>query len=191
MAPIPKNGTVAVTGAAGAPPPPPLAPQGLCLPPLASHPTPDPAAVLARLHRQLGGEAAPRRRLQRQGLRARRHRPRQDRLPPCVPRHSHPASSLLCQSSGLCQPTPPPADAAADLLLAGRMPGYATGRLTIHSCDLSEEGVFDDVFPGCHVRRAPPPPHTPSVHPVLTLSRQRADVETHPHPTPIPSICCG
>ena len=30
------------------------------------------------------------------------------------------------------------------------MPGFVTGRLTLHSCDLSEEGVFDDVFPGCH-----------------------------------------
>ena len=67
--------------------------------------------------------------------------------------------------------TPPPpcraphaADDADRLTLIcccwpGRMPGYATGRLTIHSCDLSEEGVFDDVFPGCHVRR--PLPHCP------------------------------
>lgn len=30
------------------------------------------------------------------------------------------------------------------------MPGFVTGRLTLHSCDLSAEGVFDEVFSGCH-----------------------------------------
>lgn len=30
------------------------------------------------------------------------------------------------------------------------MPGYATKRLTLHSCDIDVEGVFDSVFQGCH-----------------------------------------
>ena len=30
------------------------------------------------------------------------------------------------------------------------MPGYATGRLTLHSADLDEAGCFDDIFSGCH-----------------------------------------
>lgn len=30
------------------------------------------------------------------------------------------------------------------------MPGYATGRLTLHSADLNEDGCFDRVFEGCH-----------------------------------------
>ena len=30
------------------------------------------------------------------------------------------------------------------------MPGYASGRLTIHSADLDEDGCFDDIFAGCH-----------------------------------------
>lgn len=29
------------------------------------------------------------------------------------------------------------------------MPGYASGRLTVHSADLDEDGCFDDIFPGC------------------------------------------
>ena len=31
-----------------------------------------------------------------------------------------------------------------------QMPGHATGRLTLHSADLDEDGCFDDVFAGCH-----------------------------------------
>ena len=30
------------------------------------------------------------------------------------------------------------------------MPGYASGRLTIHSANLDDEGCFDDIFAGCH-----------------------------------------
>ncbi len=30
------------------------------------------------------------------------------------------------------------------------MPGYASGRLTLHAADLDNEGCFDDIFPGCH-----------------------------------------
>ncbi|MBD3649417.1 MAG: NAD-dependent epimerase/dehydratase family protein [Pseudomonadales bacterium] len=30
------------------------------------------------------------------------------------------------------------------------MPGYASGRLTLHSADLDNEGCFDDIFRGCH-----------------------------------------
>ena len=30
------------------------------------------------------------------------------------------------------------------------MPGYASGRLTIHSANLDEAGCFDDIFAGCH-----------------------------------------
>ena len=30
------------------------------------------------------------------------------------------------------------------------MPGYAAGRLTIHSANLDEAGCFDDIFAGCH-----------------------------------------
>lgn len=30
------------------------------------------------------------------------------------------------------------------------MPGYATGRLTLHSANLDEAGCFDDIFSGCH-----------------------------------------
>lgn len=31
-----------------------------------------------------------------------------------------------------------------------RMPGYATGRLTLHAADLDNAGCFDEVFKGCH-----------------------------------------
>ena len=31
-----------------------------------------------------------------------------------------------------------------------RMPGYATGRLTLHSANLDEDGCFDEIFKGCH-----------------------------------------
>lgn len=30
------------------------------------------------------------------------------------------------------------------------MPGFASGRLTLHAADLNQDGCFDDVFPGCH-----------------------------------------
>lgn len=30
------------------------------------------------------------------------------------------------------------------------MPGYASGRLTLHSADLDNAGCFDDIFAGCH-----------------------------------------
>jgi len=30
------------------------------------------------------------------------------------------------------------------------MPGYASGRLTVHSADLDKDGCFDEVFKGCH-----------------------------------------
>ncbi|HIG60217.1 MAG TPA: NAD-dependent epimerase/dehydratase family protein [Gammaproteobacteria bacterium] len=30
------------------------------------------------------------------------------------------------------------------------MPGYASGRLTLHSADLDNDGCFDDIFRGCH-----------------------------------------
>lgn len=31
-----------------------------------------------------------------------------------------------------------------------QMPGYASGRLTLHSADLDNDGCFDDIFKGCH-----------------------------------------
>ncbi len=30
------------------------------------------------------------------------------------------------------------------------MPGYASGRLTLHAADLDDAGCFDDIFAGCH-----------------------------------------
>jgi nucleoside-diphosphate-sugar epimerase len=30
------------------------------------------------------------------------------------------------------------------------MPGYASGRLTLHAADLDREGCFDEIFAGCH-----------------------------------------
>ena len=30
------------------------------------------------------------------------------------------------------------------------MPGYASGRLSLHSANLDDEGCFDDIFKGCH-----------------------------------------
>ena len=30
------------------------------------------------------------------------------------------------------------------------MPGYVSGRLTLHSADLDTAGCFDDIFVGCH-----------------------------------------
>ena len=29
------------------------------------------------------------------------------------------------------------------------MPGYASGRLTLHNADLDTEGCFDEIFAGC------------------------------------------
>jgi len=37
--------------------------------------------------------------------------------------------------------------AKTDFLRA--MPGYASGRLTLHSADLDQAGCFDEVFAGC------------------------------------------
>ena len=31
-----------------------------------------------------------------------------------------------------------------------QMPGYASGRLTLHSADLDNAGCFDDIFKGCN-----------------------------------------
>lgn len=31
-----------------------------------------------------------------------------------------------------------------------QMPGFASGRLTLHAADLNNDGCFDDIFPGCH-----------------------------------------
>ena len=31
-----------------------------------------------------------------------------------------------------------------------QMPGYASGRLTLHAADLDNDGCFDDIFKGCH-----------------------------------------
>ena len=30
------------------------------------------------------------------------------------------------------------------------MPGFASGRLTLHAADLDDDGCFDDIFKGCH-----------------------------------------
>ena len=30
------------------------------------------------------------------------------------------------------------------------MPGYASGRMTLHSADLDQDGCFDEIFAGCH-----------------------------------------
>ena len=30
------------------------------------------------------------------------------------------------------------------------MPGFASGRLTLHAADLDTAGCFDDIFKGCH-----------------------------------------
>ena len=38
--------------------------------------------------------------------------------------------------------------AKTDFLKA--MPGYASGRLTLHAADLDDDGCFDDIFAGCH-----------------------------------------
>ena len=42
------------------------------------------------------------------------------------------------------------ADDAARTTFLRQMPGYASGRLTIHSADLDQAGCFDEAFAGCH-----------------------------------------
>ena len=42
---------------------------------------------------------------------------------------------------------------AEDLARTGflrAMPGFASGRLTLHSADLDQDGAFDEIFKGCH-----------------------------------------
>jgi nucleoside-diphosphate-sugar epimerase len=40
-------------------------------------------------------------------------------------------------------------DAARTAFLK-QMPGYASGRLTLHAADLDQDGCFDEIFKGCH-----------------------------------------
>lgn len=42
------------------------------------------------------------------------------------------------------------ADDATKCDFLRQMPGYASGRLTLHSADLDEVGCFDTIFKGCH-----------------------------------------
>ena len=42
------------------------------------------------------------------------------------------------------------ADDAARTSFLKEMPGYASGRLTLHSADLDQPGCFDEIFKGCH-----------------------------------------
>jgi len=42
------------------------------------------------------------------------------------------------------------ADDAAKTTFLKEMPGYASGRLTLHSADLDQPGCFDEIFKGCH-----------------------------------------
>src|SRR5580704_4103801 len=42
------------------------------------------------------------------------------------------------------------ADDAARAGFLKAMPGYASGRLTVHSADLDQAGCFDEIFKGCH-----------------------------------------
>ncbi|MEJ0065138.1 MAG: NAD-dependent epimerase/dehydratase family protein [Caulobacteraceae bacterium] len=42
------------------------------------------------------------------------------------------------------------ADDAARTDFLRAMPGYASGRLTVHSADLDQAGCFDEIFKGCH-----------------------------------------
>lgn len=41
-------------------------------------------------------------------------------------------------------------DDASKTTFLKAMPGYASGRLTLHSADLDNDGCFDDIFEGCH-----------------------------------------
>ena len=42
------------------------------------------------------------------------------------------------------------ADDPARTTFLRQMPGYASGRLTLHSADLDRAGCFDEIFSGCH-----------------------------------------
>lgn len=42
------------------------------------------------------------------------------------------------------------ADDASKTTFLKEMPGYASGRLTLHSADLDKPGCFDDIFAGCN-----------------------------------------
>ena len=42
------------------------------------------------------------------------------------------------------------ADDPARTTFLREMPGYASGRLTLHSADLDNDGCFDEIFAGCH-----------------------------------------
>ncbi|MEM1249449.1 MAG: NAD-dependent epimerase/dehydratase family protein [Acidobacteriota bacterium] len=42
------------------------------------------------------------------------------------------------------------ADDAAKVAFLKEMPGYASGRLTLHSADLDQMGCYDEIFAGCH-----------------------------------------
>ncbi len=39
---------------------------------------------------------------------------------------------------------------AARVAFLKNMPGYASGRLTLHAADLDDSGCFDEIFAGCH-----------------------------------------
>ncbi len=39
---------------------------------------------------------------------------------------------------------------AAKTTFLKEMPGYASGRLTLHAADLDQDGCFDEIFKGCH-----------------------------------------
>lgn len=39
---------------------------------------------------------------------------------------------------------------AAKVAFLKQMPGYVSGRLTLHPADLDNDGCFDDIFKGCH-----------------------------------------
>ncbi len=39
---------------------------------------------------------------------------------------------------------------AARVTFLKDMPGYASGRLTLHAADLDDDGCFDEIFSGCH-----------------------------------------
>ncbi len=42
------------------------------------------------------------------------------------------------------------ADDAEKTEFLKQMPGYLTGRMTLHSADLDQDGCFDEIFAGCH-----------------------------------------
>lgn len=41
-------------------------------------------------------------------------------------------------------------DDASKTTFLKALPGYTSGRLTLHAADLNNDGCFDDIFPGCH-----------------------------------------